>query len=94
MKYIKDIALEPFHLIVDEYGFSLKETVVPDTKYTNNPKPYIQDIGFYSNLPSVLKKVIYLKVCRNLGEQTDLKTYIKEYKNITNLLSKIFEEYE
>jgi len=57
---ISDPSMEPYFISMDDYCYTLKQKITPT--YTDSGKEYVQDVGHYSNIDSVIKKVMKLKI--------------------------------
>lgn len=79
-KTITDPLMEPYHIILDQYGYTVQETITPDERYTTSGKTYTKPVGFYSQLVSCLETIAKHKT--NSKSYSTLKEYIKEYKQI------------
>jgi hypothetical protein len=85
---ISDPSMEPYFISMDDYCYTLKQKITPT--YTDSGKEYVQDVGHYSNIDSVIKKVMKLKI--NTKSYNSLKEYLQEYKQIQQLITKQFED--
>lgn len=83
-KTIRDPLLEPFHIAMDSYCYTVVEKI-----NTDNDTSYLKSIGFFSNFGSCLNKIAKLKV--NDKSYSSIKDYINEYETILNNINKLIE---
>ena len=92
MTTIKDPVLEPYHIVRDNHGFSVVETVTPQTKYLekgSEGKDYEKALFYPSTVGGCLKKIAELKL--NSGkEYQSVKEYLDEFNLIYNQIQKTF----
>ena len=78
-KTIRDQFIEPYHITMDEFGYSIQETIRPD----NSDKVYVKPVGHYTSFVNCLEKLARIK----LNEEkcyTSIKEYIGDYDKIKN----------
>lgn len=92
MTTIKDPVLEPYHIVRDNHGFSVVETVTPQAKYLekgSEGKDYEKALFYPSTVGGCLKKIAELKL--NSGkEYQSVKEYLDEFNLIYNQIQKTF----
>ena len=85
LQTLKDSKLEPFFITVDDYCFTIKETVTPDTthfKSSGRTKEYERSLFYYPSLDTALAKIAELKA--GTEDFDSLKEYLKNYETIKN----------
>lgn len=78
-KTIKDPFIEPYHITMDEYGYSIQETIKPD----NSTKVYVKPVGHYTSFINCLEKLSKIKLNSNKSYDS-IKEYINDYEKIKN----------
>lgn len=77
LQTLADPKLEPFFITVDDYCFTVKEKVIPDTthfKAKGKRKEYERSLFYYPNLGMALTKIIELKT--GIEDTNSLETYL------------------
>jgi hypothetical protein len=85
LQTIRDSRLDPFFITVDDYCFTVKEIVTPDTthfKAKGERKEYERSLFYYPHFDMALSKIIELKI--GSEEIESLSEYLENYKLITN----------
>lgn len=93
LQTITDTKLEPFFITVDDYCFTIKEKVIPDTthfKAKGKRKEYERSLFYYPNLGMALEKIIDLKV--GIEDSSSLENYLEKYNNIKNEIKEYTNE--
>jgi hypothetical protein len=85
IRYIKDPALEPYFIQLDDYCYAVQEIIVAQ----ESGKEYQNTLGFYSDFGSCLKAIAKSEVKK--GSYESVKEFIKEYNKIIDRLSKLTE---
>lgn len=95
---IKDPILEPFHIVQDNYNFTVFETIVNEgkrrgrkSKSENLGKKYERQINYHATLGGAIKAVMKLKMLKN-EKYTSLNEYLNEYKKIETTLKSLTEK--
>ena len=82
---ITDPLLEPYFITKDEYSYSVKEMVTPDTNHFRSKgksKSYEKSHYFYPELGQAINKIAELKSTKT--DFNNLNEYLENYKLIKN----------
>jgi hypothetical protein len=93
LQTLKDSKLEPFFITVDDYCFTIKETVTPDTthfKSNGGTKEYERSLFYYPSLDTALVKISELKA--GMGDFNSMDEYLKNYETIKNEIKEYTHE--
>ena len=85
LQTIRDPKLDPFFITVDDYCFTIKEIVTPDTthfKAKGERKEYERSLFYYPHFDMALNKIIELQMGNE--DINSLDNYLEQYKTITN----------
>lgn len=85
IRYIKDPALEPYFIQLDDYCYAVQEIIVAQ----ESGKEYQNTLGFYSDFGSCLKAIAKSKVKKSSYES--VKEFLEEYNKIIKRLESITE---
>lgn len=88
---ITDPILEPFFITKDDYGFTVKENISPNSNHFRTEgkgKNYEKSIGYYPKFEWCLEKIAKLKL-----EQQSSYNSIREYINDYETIGKQIEKY-
>jgi hypothetical protein len=83
---ISDPALEPYFITKDEYSFTVKENVSPNTSHFRTQgkgKSYEKSLCYFPNFDQALKKIATLKLSTK-ENYTSIHDYIEDYNVISN----------
>lgn len=85
MTTIKDPILDPYYISKDNYGYTIHETITPDSRYLDKDsegKDYIKAICHPSTFGNCLTRIINLKL--NDGTNyNSISEYIDRYNKIS-----------
>jgi hypothetical protein len=84
-KTITDPLIEPYYIAMDQYCYTVFETITPDPKFTENGKNYFKSVGHYSNVGSALESIAKRKA--NSQSYSSIISFVKEYKKIIDTLN-------
>ena len=90
---LTDSKLEPFFITVDDYCFTIKERVTPDTthfKSNGGTKVYERSLFYYPSLDTALVKIAELKA--GIGDFNSMDEYLKNYETIKNEIKEYTHE--
>jgi hypothetical protein len=90
---ITDPVLEPYFITRDEYSFTVKENVAPNSNHFRTKgkgKSYEKSLSYYPTFEAALKKIAVLKLSQK-ENYTSINSYIEEYNTISNQI-KIFTD--
>ncbi len=79
---ITDPALEPYFITRDEYRFTVKENVAPNTNHFRTKgkgKSYEKSLSYFPTFEAALKKIATLKLSKK-ESYTSINRYIYNYK--------------
>ena len=79
-KSIKDPLLEPYHVTMDQYGFTVQETTLPK-EGSKDGTVYVKPVGHYSSLSGCLERVAKIKINEKQC-YTSIKENINEWKKL------------
>ena len=82
---ITDPLLEPYFLTKDEYGFTVKENIAPNSGHFRTQgkgKKYEKSLCYFPTFEACLEKIAVLKLSRK-EEYSLIKDYIEAYKEIS-----------
>lgn len=82
---ISDPLLEPYFLTKDEYGFTVKENVAPNSGHFRTQgkgKKYEKSLYYFPTFEACLERIAVLKLSRK-EEYSLIKDYIEAYKEIS-----------
>lgn len=88
---ILDPSLEPFFITKDQYGYTVNENIESKNDETGDLTKRVQTVGFYSNLDIALKNIAEGKLGTSKKTYPSLKSYVDEWRNITNQISLAFK---
>lgn len=80
IRYIKDPALEPYFIQLDDYCYAVQKTIVA----AESGKEYQQNVGFYSTLTGCIKSIAKNEANSRCYES--LQEYINQYEQIVSRL--------
>ena len=83
---ITDPLLEPYFLTKDEYGFTVKENVTPNSDHRRTQgkgKKYEKSLYYFPSFEASLEKIAILKLSQK-ENYNSIKDYIGEYNKISN----------
>lgn len=83
---ITDPTLEPYFITKDEYSFTVKEKVSPNTGHFRTQgkgKSYEKSLCYFPNFDQALKKIATLKLSQK-ESYTSIQDYIEDYNVISN----------
>lgn len=83
---ITDPALEPYFITKDEYCFTVKENVAPNTDHFRTQgkgKSYEKSICYYPTFEAALEKISTLKLSQK-ENYSSIQDYIEDYNTISN----------
>jgi hypothetical protein len=89
LQTIKDPKLDPFFITVDDYCFTIKEIVTPDSthfKSNGKRKEYERSLFHYPHFDMALNKIIELQM--GVEDFNSLDIYLEQYQTITNYIKK------
>ena len=86
-KTITDPLLEPYYIAMDQYCFTVFETITPDPSFTENGKNYFKSSGYYSNIGDALAAIAKRKVTSK--SYNSIREFMDEYKQIINSLNQL-----
>ncbi len=84
-KTITDSLLEPYYIAMDQYCFTVFETITPDPSFTENGKNYFKSVGHYSNIGNALEAIAKRKATSK--SYNSIREFIDEYKQIIESLN-------
>ena len=93
LQTLKDLKLDPFFITVDDYCFTVKEMVTPDTnhfKSNGKTKKYERSLFYYPSLDAALVKIADLKA--STGDFNSMDEYLKNYETIKNEIKEYTHE--
>jgi hypothetical protein len=93
LQTITDSKLEPFFITVDDYCFTVKETVTPDVthfKSKGERKKYERSLFYYADFEMAVSKIAELKI--GTDDFNSLDDYLTQYKIIKNEIKKYAHE--
>lgn len=93
LQTLTDPKLDPFFITVDDYCFTVKEKVIPDSthfKAKGKRKEYEKSLFYYPDLGMALSKILDLKV--STKDFNSLEIYLDEYKTIKNEIKEYTNE--
>lgn len=86
---IKEPVLNPFHIEISNGNHTVLKN---NDKVDKKGEPIYETIGYFSSLPSCLKKIAKEKIIENNKEVSlMLRDYIQQYNEITELITNIFK---
>ncbi len=91
---ITDPALEPYFNTKDEYSFTVKENVAPNSNHFRTKgkgKSYEKSLSYYPTFEAALKKIAVLKLSQK-ENYTSINSYIEEYNIISNQIKSYTDE--
>ena len=91
---ITDPALEPYFITKDEYSFTVKENVAPNSNHFRTKgkgKSYEKSLSYYPTFEAALKKIAVLKLSQK-ENYTSINSYIEEYNIISNQIKSYTDE--
>ena len=94
LQTIKDHRLEPFFITVDDYCFTVKEKITPDSdhfKSNGRNKIYEKSLFYLPNLGKAIEKIAELK--SGDGDFDNLNDYLFNYENIKNQIKEYTDEF-
>lgn len=83
---ITDPALEPYFITRDEYSFTVKENVSPNSNHFRTKgkgKSYEKSLSYFPTFAAALKKIAMLKLSQK-ENYTSINDYIEDYNTISN----------
>lgn len=89
--FIRDPKIEPYFIGKDSYCYTIYQTVVPDTRYTENNKPgkeYVKPLGHYSSFGNCLKTIARNKV-NDKKSYESIKEYIEMFQKIQSEINEL-----
>jgi hypothetical protein len=91
---ITDPVLEPYFITRDEYSFTVKENVAPNSNHFRTKgkgKSYEKSLSYYPTFEAALKKIAVLKLSQK-ENYTSINSYIEEYNIISNQIKSYTDE--
>ena len=91
---ITDPVLEPYFITRDEYSFTVKENVAPNSNHFRTKgkgKSYEKSLSYYPTFEAALKKIATLKLSQK-ENYTSITDYIEEYNTISNQIKSYTDE--
>ena len=91
---ITDPVLEPYFITRDEYSFTVKENVAPNSNHFRTKgkgKSYEKSLSYYPTFEAALKKIATLKLSQK-ENYTSINNYIEEYNTISNQIKSYTDE--
>ena len=91
---ITDPTLEPYFITRDEYSFTVKENVAPNSNHFRTKgkgKSYEKSLSYYPTFEAALKKIAVLKLSQK-ENYTSINSYIEEYNIISNQIKSYTDE--
>lgn len=91
---ITDPVLEPYFITRDEYSFTVKENVAPNSNHFRTKgkgKSYEKSLSYYPTFEGALKKIAVLKLSQK-ENYTSINSYIEEYNIISNQIKSYTDE--
>ena len=88
---IRDPKIEPYFIGKDAHCYTVYQTIIPDTKYTEGNKPvkdYTKALGHYNNFGNCLKVIAQNKT-NDKKNYDSIKEYIDTYKSIQNQINEL-----
>ena len=86
--------LEPYFITRDEYSFTVKENVAPNSNHFRTKgkgKSYEKSLSYYPTFEAALKKIAVLKLSQK-ENYTSINSYIEEYNIISNQIKSYTDE--
>jgi hypothetical protein len=83
---ITDPALEPYFITKDEYSFTIKENVSPNSNHFRTKgkgKDYEKSLYYFPTFPQALKRISELQLSQK-ENYTSINDYIEDYNVISN----------
>jgi hypothetical protein len=83
---ITDPALEPYFITKDEYGFTVKQNLVPSSNHFRTQgkgKKYEKSLYYFAKFHQCIEKISTLKLSIK-PEYDSLQEYLKDYNLISN----------
>ena len=83
---ITDPALEPYFITKDEYCFTVKENVAPNTNHFRTQgkgKSYEKSLFYFPTFEAALERISTLKLSQK-ENYTSINDYIEDYNIISN----------
>ncbi len=83
---INDPALEPYFITKDEYCFTVKENVAPNTSHFRTQgkgKSYEKSLSYYPTFEAALEKISTLQLSQK-ENYNSIQDYLKDYDSISN----------
>jgi hypothetical protein len=84
-KTITDPLLEPYYIAMDQYCYTVFETITPDPTFTENGKNYFKSVGHYSNVGDALNAIAKRKATSK--SYNSIREFIEDYKQIIDSLN-------
>jgi len=85
---ISDPSMGPYHIIKDNYCFTLYKTMEA-TKYSTTNKSYDMARGHFSDIGGCIKQMIMDKIDDNSNGEYTLKEYLSEFKKVKEEIEQI-----
>ena len=83
---ISDPALEPYFITKDEYCFTVKENVAPNTNHFRTQgkgKAYEKSLFYFPTFEAALERISTLKLSQK-ENYSSIQDYIEDYNTISN----------
>lgn len=83
---ITDPLLEPYFLTKDEYGFTVKENVAPNSSHFRTQgkgKSYEKSLYYFPTFEMALERIAILKLSQK-ENYNSIKEYIEKYNLVSN----------
>jgi len=83
---ITDPLLEPYFLTKDEYGFTVKENIAPNSGHFRTQgkgKKYEKSLYYFPTFEACLERIAILKLSQK-EDYNSIKSYIDDYNSISN----------
>ena len=83
---ITDPALEPYFITKDEYGFTVKQNLVPSSNHFRTQgkgKKYEKSLYYFAKFHECIEKISTLQLSQK-ESYNSLQEYLKDYNSISN----------
>lgn len=87
---ITDPLLEPYFITKDDYGYTVKENVAPNSGHFRTQgkgKSYEKSLFYFPTFSMALKRISTLKLSQK-ESYTSLQEYLEEYNSVSNQIKK------
>ncbi len=94
MTEIKDPLMEPYHLVKDDYCYTIVETQISDGKHHFSkgvPKSSEKKLSYFSSFANAIEEIAELKALKKKNKYESLREYITEWRNIKTELKTLIE---